>query len=151
MQTPLKSPGSVDRMVLLAPALDFGLSTRSGPAQASSGDSDNRLDRLGDRSVDEWQRTNRLDVFHYGFGRVMPVHFELHADACRYDCLNAPLELPIQVFQGRRDTAVDPETVERWAGLRPNVELHMLDDDHQLLSSLEYIWDQTRRFLRITR
>jgi surfactin synthase thioesterase subunit len=58
--------------------------------------------------------------------------------------------MPIEVFQGRRDTAVDPETVEQWAGVRPNVELHMLDDDHQLLGSLEYIWNESRRFLRLT-
>jgi hypothetical protein len=35
---------------------------------------------------------------------------------------------------------VDPQSVERWAKSRPNVELHMLDDDHQLGASLEYIW-----------
>jgi uncharacterized protein len=134
VQTALEYPEHVDRMVLLAPALDFGR---------------NRLDTLGVRGVDEWERTNRLDVFHYGFGRVLPVHYELYTDACRYDCLTARLEMPIQVFQGRRDTAVDPETVERWAGLRPNVELHMLDDDHQLLGSLEYIWRETRRFLSV--
>ena len=57
--------------------------------------------------------------------------------------------MPTQVFQGRRDAAVDPEMVETWAGTRPNVELHMLEDDHQLLSSLEYIWREARRFLSV--
>ncbi len=132
VQAALEHPGRVARMVLLAPALDF---------------SAKRLDTLGDRGVDEWRRTNRLEVFHYGFERVLPVHYELYADACRYDSLHAQPAMPIQIFQGRRDTAVDPETVERWAGLRPNVELHMLDDDHQLAASLEYIWREMRRFL----
>ena len=68
-------------------------------------------------------------------------------DAARYDGLNAALPMPVQVFQGRRDTAVDPETLERWASTRPNVELHMLDDDHQLLSSLPYIWQEMERFM----
>ena len=134
VQTALESPARVARMVLLAPALDFNAK---------------RLDTLGDRGVEEWRRTNRLEVFHYGFERVLPVHYELYADACRYDCLQAQPAMPIQVFQGRRDTAVDPETVERWAGLRPNVELHMLDDDHQLGASLEYIWREMRRFLGV--
>ena len=134
VQTAMKHPERVDRMVLLAPALDFG---------------GKRLENLGDRGVAEWQRTNTLDVFHYGFGRTMRVHYELYADACRYDCLHAELAMPIQVFQGRRDTAVDPEMVERWAGSRPNVELHMLDDDHQLLGSLDYIWREVRRFLKV--
>jgi hypothetical protein len=39
--------------------------------------------------------------------------------------------------------------VERWAATRPNVELHMLDDDHQLLKSLETIWTKMERFLQI--
>ncbi len=134
VQTALMYPARVERMVLLAPALDFSAT---------------RLDTLGDRGVDEWRRTNRLDVFHYGYERVLPVHYELYADACRYDCLSAQPAMPIQIFQGRRDTAVDPETVERWAGLRQNVELHMLDDDHQLMASLEYIWREMRRFLGV--
>lgn len=134
VQTALRYPPRVERMVLLAPALDF---------------TGRRMDTLGDRGVDEWQRTNRLDVFHYGYGRIMPVHYELYADARRYDCLRAKLTMPVQVFQGRRDTAVDPETVERWAAARPTVELHMLDDDHQLLASLEYIWREVSRFLRV--
>ena len=46
--------------------------------------------------------------------------------------MDADLKMPILVFQGRRDTAVDPATVEAWSRRRPNVELHMLDDDHQL-------------------
>jgi len=39
--------------------------------------------------------------------------------------------------------------VEQWAQARPNVELHMLDDDHQLTASAERIWTEMRRFLRI--
>jgi pimeloyl-ACP methyl ester carboxylesterase len=134
VQTALQRAARVERMVLLAPALDF---------------SGNRMNTLGDRGLDEWKRTNRLDVFHYGFGRIMPVHYELYADACRYDCLGAQLTMPIQIFQGRRDTAVEPELVERWGGTRPNVELHMLDDDHQLLASLDHIWSEVRRFLKL--
>ena len=61
--------------------------------------------------------------------------------------MDADLKMPVLVFQGRRDTAVDPVTVEAWSRRRPNVELHMLDDDHQLASSLSYIWDATSRFL----
>ncbi len=135
LQAALGSPSRVDRLVLLAPALDV---------------SARRLDTLGDRGVEEWRRTDRLDVFHYGYGRVLTVHYELFNDACRYDCLCARPAMPIQVFQGRRDTAVDPEMVERWAGQRPNVELHMLDDDHQLIASLEYIWKEMRRFLTLS-
>lgn len=129
----LECPDRIDRVVLLAPALDFG---------------GNRMRTLGDRGLDEWQRTNRLDVFHYAFGRIMPVHYELYTDARRYDAINARLAIPVQVFQGRRDDAVDPVSVENWAKARPDhVELHMLDDEHQLHASLEHIWREMERFL----
>jgi pimeloyl-ACP methyl ester carboxylesterase len=132
VQTALARPERVQRLVLLAPALDFG---------------GNRMRALGDRGLEEWQATNRLDVFHYGYGRMMSVHYELYADARRYDSYHATLTIPVQVFQGRRDTAVDPDAVERWSAARPNVELHMLEDDHQLLASLEVIWERMRVFL----
>ena len=132
VQVALQRPERVARMILLAPALDFG---------------GNRMRSLGDRGLGEWERSGRLDVFHYGYGRILPVHYELYRDARRYDCVDAALAMPIQIFQGRSDTAVDPDTVERWASARPNVELHLLDDDHQLMASLPYIWAQASRFL----
>ena len=132
VQAALQHGIRVQRLVLLAPALDFD---------------GNRLSDLGDRGLDEWKASNRLEVFHHAYGRLMPVHYELYADARRYSAFDGTLTQPVQVFQGRRDTSVDPDTVERWAAARPNVELHMLDDDHQLLGSLNEIWKQTERFL----
>jgi pimeloyl-ACP methyl ester carboxylesterase len=125
-------PDRVDRLVLLAPAIDFG---------------GNRMRELGGVGIEEWKRRGHLDVFHYGFGRMLPVHYQLYDDACAYDCVAVQLGMPVQVFQGRRDTAVDPESVEAWATAQPDVELHMLDDDHQLTASLEEIWREMRRFL----
>ena len=132
VQAALQHGIRVQRLVLLAPALDLD---------------GNRLSELGDRGLDEWKASNRLEVFHHAYGRLMPVHYELYADARRYSAFDGTLTQPVQVFQGRRDTSVDPDTVERWAAARPNVELHMLDDDHQLLGSLSEIWKQTERFL----
>jgi uncharacterized protein len=134
VQTARQRAARVHRLVLLAPALDFG---------------GNRIRELGGRGLEDWKGSNTLNVFHYGYGRVVPVHYELYSDASRYDSFTALLTLPIQVFQGRRDAAVEPEMVERWSKDRPNVELHMLDDDHQLLGSLDYIWKAMERFLEL--
>jgi uncharacterized protein len=134
IQVALQRSKAIDRLVLLAPAIDIA---------------GNRMRTLGDRGLEEWRATDRLEVFHYGFGRMMPIRYEFYTDATKYDALGARLDMPIQAFQGCRDTAVDPETVERWASTRPNVELHMLDDDHQLLTSLEYIWREMARFLSL--
>jgi pimeloyl-ACP methyl ester carboxylesterase len=156
IQAAVQRPHSVQALVLLAPALEFwpkrassapaGSAAADGVAPAGGG---TRLQDLGDRGIEEWRRTDRLDVFHYAFGRVMPVRYALYEDAQRHDASRARPGMPVQVFQGRRDTAVDPDVVRRWSDARPNVELHMLDDDHQLLGSLEYIWAQARRFLQL--
>jgi uncharacterized protein len=132
VQVARRQAGRVERLVLLAPALDF---------------SGNRLRDLGDRGIDEWRRTGELNVFHHGFGRMVPVRYALFEDAQRYDAMSARLPQPTLIFQGRQDAAVDAVMVERWAKARPGVDLRLLDDDHQLLASLEYIWRETALFL----
>lgn len=122
----------VDRLVLLAPALDIGPSLQRG---------------LGERKVAQWKRDGTIEVFHYGYNEPRQVGYALFEDCCRYDPFTTPLDVPILVFQGRRDDAVSPEMVQRFAAPRPNVELHLLDDDHQLISSLDRIWQESRRFL----
>lgn len=134
VQVALKRPSRVAQLVLLAPAFEFGRQ-------------DGR--QLGDRDLPQWKTTGLTNVFHYGYGRMMPVGYDLYSDACGYDCAGAALQMPIQVFQGRRDTVVDPASVEQWASHRPNVTLHMLDDDHQLGGSLEEIWQEMERFLEL--
>jgi uncharacterized protein len=132
VQVALQRASRVSHVVLLAPALDAGR---------------NSLPWLGDEGLQQWKASDALDVFHYAYGRVIPLRYELYADAGRYDCLNARLTMPVQVFQGRQDTSVNPAMVEEWAGSRPYVELHMLDDDHQLHASLDRIWKEMDRFL----
>jgi pimeloyl-ACP methyl ester carboxylesterase len=128
----VQNPTRVDRLVLLAPALDFG---------------GNRMRKLGEFGLEQWKASGHLPVFHYGYGRIVPVHYELYEDARRYDAFNADVRMPILIFQGKRDDAVDPTTVEAWASRRPNTELHLVDDDHQLTSSLPYIWEKLWTFL----
>jgi hypothetical protein len=131
VQTALQRQDRVSHLVLLAPALD--------------------LRDFGDERALDWKASGWLPVFHYAFGRMMQVHYELYTDAARYDSLNAQLEIPVQVFQGKRDAAVSPVMVQRWAATRPNVELHLLDDDHQLIASLDFIWREMSRFLSLAR
>jgi pimeloyl-ACP methyl ester carboxylesterase len=127
-------PERVGKLVLMAPALDFG---------------GNRMRDLGGAGLAQWKQAGHLNVFHFGYGRMTPVHYELYEDAHHYDAMDAELHMPTLVFQGKRDTAVDPATVEAWSRRRPNVECHMLDDDHQLTASLPYIWDKLAVFLGV--
>ena len=125
-------PGKVDRLILMAPALDFG---------------GNRLRQLGEVGIEEWRSSGKLRVHHYASGQPRDVGFELFEDAAQYDAFTVDLELPILAFQGRQDASVDPKMVERWAAARPNVRLRLLNDDHQLTTSVDRIWQESKTFL----
>lgn len=129
------SSGKVDRLVLMAPALDFG---------------GNRLRQLGDAGIDEWRRTGSLRVLHYASNTYRDVGFALYEDAAKYDAFAVNLSLPILAFQGRHDASVDPATVASWAASRTNVDLRMLDDDHQLAASVDLIWHESAAFLGLS-
>ena len=122
----------VDRLVLLAPALDFG---------------GNRLTHLGPHSIDEWRRAGHLTTFHYALGEPRSVWFRLYEDAARYDAFEVTLDLPILVVHGRGDDVVDAAMVERWCATRPTTTLHLVDDGHQLTDAMPFIWQEAKAFL----
>jgi pimeloyl-ACP methyl ester carboxylesterase len=128
--------GKVDRLVLLAPAFDFG---------------GNRLRQLGEHGIDEWRRAGRIRLFHYAFGEPRDIRFALYEDAARYDAFEVVPRVPTLIFQGRQDASVDPAMVERWAAGRSGVTLRMLDDDHQLTKSVDQIVSASLELLGISR
>jgi uncharacterized protein len=124
------------RLVLLAPAVDFA-SGRDG--------------WLTDSELDDWRRTGWRDVVHHAFGRTLPLHFGLYEDGGRFDAFAARFDTPTIVFQGTRDTVVNPGHVNEWAAPRANVMVRMIDDDHQLQAHLETIWSESAAFLGVSR
>ena len=68
-------------------------------------------------------------------------------DARRYDSMHTLTTLPVLIYQGRRDDVVDVPSVSEWAARQPRAILHLLDDGHQLLTSLDLMWTGTRTFL----
>jgi len=124
----------VDRLVLLAPAVDFG---------------GNRLRQLGDQGIAEWRERGSLRVFHYAANEEREVGFALYEDAAQFDAHAVTLRQPALVFQGQHDSSVDPRMVEAWADGRPGVELTMLDDDHQLVASIDLIWHASAAFFGV--
>ena len=122
----------IDALVFLAPALDLapGLERHFGPS-----------------AMGQWRTSGRLDVFHYAENRTRALGYGFFADAERYDAFAASDTTRTLVYQGTRDETVDPSMVTRWASTRPHVTLHLVDDDHQLLASLESMWAGIRQCL----
>ena len=125
-------PSPIARMVLLAPAFDFGAAG---------------MGTLGAEGLERWKQEGWLDMPHYAFGDTRRVHYELYADGGRYDSFGVRTTVPTLILQGRRDGVVDPSMVERFAATRSHVQLVMLDDDHQLGNSLDRLWSEVERFL----
>ena len=125
----------VDRLVLFAPAVTSG----------KAGQHFLPPDRLA-----EWRRKGAVPFFHYGYGAERPLNYTFYEDSLRYDAFATHFSQPALVFQGLRDVAVDPRSVELFARDRPNVVLALLDDDHQLIASLPHTWSDLQRFLGLT-
>jgi pimeloyl-ACP methyl ester carboxylesterase len=122
----------IDRLVLLAPAVMF----------AKPG---HHL--LPPERVHEWKREGALPFFHHAYGGERLLDYGFYEDSLRYDPFESSFVQPALVFQGLRDTTVDPRTVEHFSGRRPNVTLSLLDDDHQLIASLTRMWSAVEEFL----
>lgn len=123
----------VKGLILLAPALDFGADEN---------------DRIGSVSIGDWRASGTCEVFHYAWNRMETLDFALYEDAERYDAFGVDLSIPVLVFQGSADEVVNPDVVQRWASGRPNVQLVMVEDGHQLQASLETICNRMVPFMR---
>jgi pimeloyl-ACP methyl ester carboxylesterase len=121
----------IDRLVLLAPAFEFGRIPFGGMTEAD---------------LAAWRETNRYDVFHHAEGRPRAIGYAIYDDARRYDTARSLVEVPMLIIQGRQDAVVDPAMVQRIAAMRPSAALRMVDDDHQLGSSYELMWREIASF-----
>ena len=124
----------VDKVVLLAPAVMFG-------------DAEHHL--LPRDRIELWRQRGEYDFFHYGYGETRALSYTFYEDSLKYDAFGTLFTQPTVIFQGRRDTLVDAKDVERFAAARPNVSLTLLDDDHQLVSSLPRIWSEVQPILEL--
>lgn len=128
-------PDAVARLVLLAPAV----------MMAKPGHS-----LLPPERIAEWQRAGAVSFFHYGYNEERMLNVAFYDDSLRNDPCGCVFTQPALIFQGRRDTIVEPAAVEAFAATRPNVALTLLDDDHQLTASVPRMLAATDDFLGVS-
>ena len=120
------------RLVLLAPAVELEW---------------DRWSEVGPGGIERWRTEGDIEVFHYALNRPERLSFGFYEDAERFQPASRRLPQPMLIFQGRHDESVSPDIVQRFADRQPAATIHMLDDTHQLKDSLEFIWEETSRFL----
>lgn len=122
----------IDRLILLAPALDLVPSLEA---------------ELGAEALADWERRDRREVFHYADSQMRTLGWGFMADARRYDAFGVQLDTPVLIYQGTRDDVVNPASVERWARDRRGVTLRLVDDGHQLLQHMDALWEDVAGFI----
>jgi uncharacterized protein len=125
----------ITRVILLAPAVELEW---------------DRWSEIGPGGVHAWREAGNVTVYHYGLERAERLGFGFYEDAARYRPAVRQLTQPVLIFQGRHDESVSPDIVERFARRQPSSTLHLLDDNHQLKNSLEFMWKETARFLSLS-
>jgi pimeloyl-ACP methyl ester carboxylesterase len=103
----------VKKLILMAPAIEF---SRDNPM---------------------WREKGYVMWYHFGFGEERPLHYGLVEDVRKYDSYAVKIEKPILIYHGTHDESVDHQESVRFAQGRPNVDLRLLDSDHQLLDKTE--------------
>jgi len=122
----------VGRLVLLAPAVMFG-------------DPGHQL--LPREEIARWKEEGEYPFFHFGRGGPEKLSYDFYEDSLKYDAFGTLFTQPTLIFQGTRDALVNWREVEQFALRRDNVTVTLLDDDHQLISSLPRIWSEVQSFV----
>jgi pimeloyl-ACP methyl ester carboxylesterase len=126
-----RHPGNVEKLALLAPAFSFA---------------SRWPETLGEPAMEQWKRTNALQVFHYSEGREVELGYQLVEDARQYEAY-PDVAQPVLIFQGLQDTVVPPEYAVRFAKRHPNVRLRLMNSDHELTNVMDEMWMETEKFL----
>ena len=121
----------VEKLVLMAPAFCF---------------SSRWPQTLGQATIEEWQRSGVLKVFHYGQGRTVELGYQLIEDGRQYEDFSQ-VSQPALIFHGKNDTVVPADLSVEFAGRHPQAQLHLMKSDHELLNVLDEMWMETERFL----
>lgn len=96
----------------------------------------------------KWKETGAHLFFHHAENRQMPLGYQFAVDLESRSTDDLVIDVPCLVFHGKNDTTVPVKESENFRANNPDlVELKILDDDHQLLSSLDYIIEESFNFL----
>ena len=121
----------VAQLVLMAPAFGFGRRF---------------LEALGSAEAERWRQTGWRTVFNYAQGREERLGWRLIEDALQFE--EFPLApQPALLFHGRQDAQVPYALSQEFARRHPNASLELYEDGHELLDSVDRIWDATAAFL----
>lgn len=123
----------VSALVLLAPG--FGIARRW-------------KEFVSQEEYENWKNKGEHSFFHHAHDTFMPLGYQFAKDIESLETENVFVESPCLVFHGEHDKTVPVEESKGFARLNTTVDLRVLNDDHQLLNSLDHMLSESRQFLR---
>lgn len=123
----------ISALVLLAPG--FGIARRW-------------KEFLNEEEYERWKTTGEHSFYHHAHDAFMPLGYDFARDLESMKTEDIIIDLPCLVFHGEQDKTVPIEESKRFARLNKSVDLRILNDDHQLLNSLEHMLGESQHFLR---
>ena len=115
----------VEQLILLAPAFGF---------------LGHWLPRVEEVQIQQWQQRGELEIFHYGFNRMMPLSDQFVVDLKRYDQDELQRVVPTLILHGTEDETIPMQASRDFADDRTWVQLQELESDHGLANVLPEIW-----------
>jgi alpha-beta hydrolase superfamily lysophospholipase len=122
----------VEKLVLLAPAFDLFARWRA---------------RLSPDDERRW-RAEGLPVHHFATGRERRLGWSFLEDAAALPP-HPEVKVPALCLAGAKDELVPLASVEAFVARTPSARLVVLDDGHELLASIDRIFDEARAFLGV--
>ena len=104
-------------------------------------------ERLGEAQLNAWREEGELEVYHYGEQGMSALGYQFFEDASLHEPTPA-ISQPTLIFHGKYDEVVDTTSSVEYTWQNLDVEIELLDSDHQLLNVLQSIWDRTLHFYR---
>ncbi len=126
-------PQNVERLILLAPALQFAKRWKA---------------RFGPEELEAWKRRGRADFYHYGFKRQEALGYQFVEDAMRFEG-EPEFPQPALILHGTQDETVPVQMSRDYAASHANVVLREFDSGHELTDVTEDLWLASAGFLGI--
>ncbi|MEN9461492.1 MAG: hypothetical protein RIS84_1512 [Pseudomonadota bacterium] len=121
----------VERLVLLAPALNFAENCRTVLTEAQ---------------LQQWRTQQELEIFHYAYEKPMLLHYNFISDRENYPDSGLRRELPTLILHGKDDAVIPVKNSHDFARTRPWVKLQVFESDHGLNNVQAELWDACQQF-----
>ena len=128
-----RHPELVERLVLLAPALEFSKKWQ---------------ERFKGHELEEWKRQRSKNFFHYGYKRQERLSYGFVEDAMRFEG-EPNFGQPALILHGTQDDVVPVGLSRDYAARHANILLKEFPSGHELTDVTEDLWTETAAFLAL--